>query len=89
MDILEALWNGRICPAAKLNYRQEEYYELMDLFARNEKNLLSTLDREQQEDLQKMKALWEEMDGITECAAFYHRLSAGSANDGGFCLTDG
>ncbi len=70
MQILEELWYGQIRPISQTDYRDKEYRELIDLLAHIEERLLPTLDQEQQENLQKAKDLWEEMNQISECAAF-------------------
>ncbi len=70
MQILEELWYGQVNPISKTDYRYEEYQELTDLYARCEGTFLATLNPKQQEDLQKLKDLWEEMERITECGAF-------------------
>ncbi len=76
MDILEALWYGRVCPISQTDHRDDEYQNLVELLERNERKLLSVCNQEQQDDLQKMKELWEEMERISECRAFAK----------GFCL---
>ncbi len=70
MNILEELWNGELCPAAREQFRTEAYRELVRLYHRNEEKLLPTLNDAQKEDLQKMGDLAEEMRGIAECNAF-------------------
>lgn len=70
MEILEDLWNGQIRPALEPGYQDEEYHDLEKLFASNEDKLRPTLNQAQQEDLQKMKAIWEDMERISQCAAF-------------------
>ncbi len=70
MDILEALWNGELCPIAQEQFRTEDYQELMQLYERNQRKLLPTLNDPQKEDLGKMEDLLEEMRRIGECNAF-------------------
>ncbi len=70
MNILEALWNGELCPISQDHYRTDDYRDLVRLYARNEEKLLPTLNSAQREDLQKMQDLVEEQRNIAECSAF-------------------
>ncbi len=70
MQILEELWYGNLCPIAQEGYRNTEYRELIALLSHNEEKLIPSLNREQQDNLQKIKDLWEEMESISKCSAF-------------------
>ncbi len=70
MDILEDLWNGKICPIEQVNDCHDEYRNLVALLARNEEKLLFAASPQQREDYQRIKDLWEEMGRIAECDAF-------------------
>ncbi len=70
MQILEELWYGQIKPISHEGYRDKEYQKLIDLLAHNEEKLIPSLNREQQDNLQKIKDLWEEMESISKCSAF-------------------
>ncbi len=70
MDILEALWNGELCPISQEQFRRSDYRELVQLYERNKGKLLPTLNDTQKEDLQKMEDLVEEQRNIAECNAF-------------------
>ncbi len=70
MEILEELWCGQLQPGEMATYRAKEYQELAELMARNEKDLLSTLTSGQQEALRKITDLFEEMESLSQCAAF-------------------
>lgn len=70
MHILKELWNGQINPMSDLDYRSKDYRDLILLYERSKDRLHTTLTHQQQEDLQKLLDVQEEMEQLTECAAF-------------------
>ncbi len=70
MSILEDLWYGQLCPISDTDCRDGEYRHLITLWENNEKKLLATLSQQQREEFEKLKDLWDEMDRMSQCAAF-------------------
>ncbi len=70
MNILEDLWYGNLSPMEQLNYRTEEYRELLHRQEKNQQKLLPSLNAVQKEDLQNLWDVEEKMHGLVQCAAF-------------------
>lgn len=77
MTTLEDLFYGNIVPAEKGMKKGSEYSKLLNLAARNEEKLSTTLTKEQKFLFEKYKDCCTEMYGIAEIEAFVSGVKLG------------
>lgn len=74
---IEELYYGNIMPYNRSVSAGSEYANLVGLLARNEAELLATLNEAQKETFEKIKDCWMEMNSINEVTIFTHGFKLG------------
>ena len=75
--ILEELFYGNICPNTDCRCQDEETKRLMGYIADHHDNLLSTLNDQQKETLEKFDDCYNELTDINEREIFSHAFKLG------------
>ncbi len=75
MKMLENLWYGNICPMEQYLEGNEEYKSLLRIVVKNRERLEETLSPEQTELLEKYYTVINEMNSVSEKAAFKYGLN--------------
>ncbi len=70
MTTLEDLWYGNIRPVEEFLADNKEYKELLRIVAKNREKLEATLNSEQAELFEKYYTATNEMNSVSETAAF-------------------
>ena len=76
-SILEELFYGNICPNTDCRSRDKETKQLMGYIADHHDNLLSTLNEQQKELLEKFDDCYNELTDINERDIFSYALKLG------------
>lgn len=76
-SILEELFYGNICPNTDCQSRDKETKQLMGYIADHHDNLLSTLNEQQKELLEKFDDCYNELTDINERAIFTYAFKLG------------
>ena len=76
-SILEELFYGNICPNSDCRSHNKETKQLMGYIADHHDNLLSTLNDQQKELLEKFDDCWDELTDINEREIFVHAFKLG------------
>ena len=76
-SILEELFYGNICPNADCRTRDKETKQLMGYIADHHDNLLSTLNDQQKELLEKFDDCYNELTDINEREIFSYAFKLG------------
>lgn len=76
-SILEELFYGNICPNTDCRSRDKETKQLMGYIADHHDNLLSTLNEQQKELLEKFDDCYNELTDINERAIFAYAFKLG------------
>jgi hypothetical protein len=74
---IEELYYGNIMPYNRSVRAGSEYANLVGLLARNEAELLTTLNEVQKETFEKIKDCWMEMNSINEVTIFTYGFKLG------------
>mgnify|MGYP003462083592 CR=1 FL=1 len=77
-SILEELFYGNICPNTDCRSQDKETKRLMGYIADHHDNLLSTLNDEQKELLEKFDDCYNELTDINEREIFSHAFKLGA-----------
>ena len=76
-SILEELFYGNICPNTDCRSHDKETKQLMVYIADHYDNLLSTLNEQQKELLEKFDDCWSEYTSLSEAAIFEYAFKLG------------
>ena len=76
-SILEELFYGNICPNTDCRSRDKETKQLMGYIADHHDNLLSTLNEQQKEILEKFDDCYNELTDISEREIFTYAFKLG------------
>ena len=76
-SILEELFYGNICPNTDCRSHDKETKQLMGYIADHHDNLLSTLNDQQKEILEKFDDCYNELTGINEREIFTYAFKLG------------
>ena len=76
-SILEELFYGNICPSTDCRSRDKETKQLMGYIADHHDNLLSNLNDQQKEILEKFDDCYNELTDINEREIFSHAFKLG------------
>ncbi len=76
-SILEELFYGNICPNTDCRSRDKETKQLMSYIADHHDNLLSTLNDQQKETLEKFDDCYNELTDINEREIFSYAFKLG------------
>ena len=76
-SILEELFYGNICPNTDCRSRDKETKQLMGYIADHHDNLLSTLNEQQKEILEKFDDCYNELTDINEREIFSYAFKLG------------
>ena len=76
-SILEELWYGNICPNTDCRSHDKETKQLMGYIADHHDNLLSTLNEQQKEILEKFDDCYNELTEINEREIFLYAFKLG------------
>ena len=77
MTVLEDLWYGNLHPVEEFLANNKEYKGLLRIVAKNRENLGATLNPEQAELFEKYHTATNEMNSVSEAAAFQYGFSLG------------
>lgn len=77
-SILEELFYGNICPNTDCRSRDKETKQLMGYIADHHDNLLSTLNDQQKEILEKFDDCYNELTDINERVIFLYAFKLGA-----------
>jgi hypothetical protein len=77
-SILEELFYGNICPSTDCRRRDKETKQLMGYIADHHDNLLSTLNDQQKEILEKFDDCYNELTDINEREIFSYAFKLGA-----------
>ena len=77
-SILEELFYGNICPNTDCRSRDKETKQLMGYIADHHDNLLSTLNEQQKEILEKFDDCYAELTDINEREIFVYAFRLGA-----------
>ena len=77
-SILEELFYGNICPSTDCRHRDKETKQLMGYIADHHDNLLSTLNDQQKEILEKFDDCYNELTDINEREIFSYAFKLGA-----------
>ena len=77
-SILEELFYGNICPNTDSRNYDKETKQLMGYIADHHDNLLSTLNDQQKELLEKFDDCYNELTDINECEIFSYAFKLGA-----------
>ena len=77
-SILEELFYGNICPSTDCRHRDKETKQLMGYIADHHDNLLSTLNDQQKEILEKFDDCYNELTDINEREIFLYAFKLGA-----------
>ena len=77
-SILEELFYGNICPSTDCRHRDKETKQLMGYIAAHHDNLLSTLNDQQKEILEKFDDCYNELTDINEREIFSYAFKLGA-----------
>ena len=77
-SILEELFYGNICPSTDCRHRDKETKQLMGYIADHHDNLLSTLNDQQKEILEKFDDGYNELTDINEREIFSYAFKLGA-----------
>ena len=77
-SILEELFYGNICPSTDCRSRDKETKQLMGYIADHHDNLLSTLNEQQKEILEKFDDCYNELIDINEREIFAYAFKLGA-----------
>ena len=77
-SILEELFYGNICPNTDCRSQDKETKQLMGYIADHHDNLLSTLNNQQQELLEKFDDCYSELININEREIFLYAFKLGA-----------
>ena len=77
-SILEELFYGNICPNTDCRSRDKETKQLMGYIANHHDNLLSTLNEQQKEILEKFDDCYNELIDINEREIFTYAFKLGA-----------
>ena len=77
-SILEELFYGNICPNTYCRNHDKETKQLMGYIADHHDNLLSTLNDQQKELLEKFNDCYNELTDINECEIFSYAFKLGA-----------
>ena len=77
-SILEELFYGNICPNTDCRSRDKETKQLMGYIADHHDNLLSTLNEQQEEILEKFDDCYNELIDINEREIFAYAFKLGA-----------
>ncbi len=78
MHILEEFWYGNINPAERPFQRQRKFDKAFRMLTKNEEKLLESLNEQEKELFDKVKACYDEMIQITECQTFIKGFKLGA-----------
>ena len=76
-SILEELFYGNVCPNTDCRSHDKETKQLMGYIAEHHDNLLSTLNDQQKENLEKFDDCWGEYMSLAEAAIFEYAFKLG------------
>ena len=77
-SILDELFYGNICPNTDCRSHDAETKQLMGYIADHHDNLLSTLNDQQKELLEKFDDCYNELTDINECEIFSYAFKLGA-----------
>ena len=77
-SILDELFYGNICPNTDCRSHDKETKQLMGYIADHHDNLLSTLNDQQKELLEKFDDCYNELTDINECEIFIYAFKLGA-----------
>ena len=77
-SIINELWHGNICPQTDSRNNSPEMKQLMEYMARHHDNLLSTLNDQQKEILEKFDDCYNELTDINERELFAYAFKLGA-----------
>ena len=77
-SIINELWHGNVCPQTDSRNNSPEMKQLMGYIADHHDNLLSTLNEQQKEILEKFDDCYNELTDINEREIFSYAFKLGA-----------